>query len=465
MNSQRYYGEELHAYRDPFARDRDRILYSKEYRRLSGKTQVFVAGYDDHARTRLTHTLEVAQIARTISTALNLNENLCEAIALGHDVGHTPFGHMGERTLNLFMNGCDQFKDFNSNLPPDKLGFKHNWQGIRVLTKLEKYKRNYTGLNLTNYTLWGILNHSSLAWKPCEYKVEGICSLRHINNKCKQPSEFQVSFYGQYEQYLRKDAWTIEGCIVACADEIAQRHHDIEDGLEARIIDKDELLETFRKIFNGYLNSTQLQGIEYAHKEGNKSFYLPFFSGLLVDFYVSQFIGDLKNTLETLKSRYSISSNESFERAKQTMSSDLDLPDAISFEPGFLAKDNDFKNFLRCRILNSYLAQSMDGKSNYIMRQSIKAYLTNPQQLPDETIYSLYANLIPGSDWERLNKQSFTEVIGYLRNSLNQDHSKSTVDYRASLLRTICDYIAGMTDQYALQRYELLYGANSFRMI
>ena len=102
----RDYNENQHAFRTRFQRDRDRILYSKEFRRLSGKTQVFVAGFDDHVRTRLTHTLEVAQIANTILRQLGLNELLGEAIALGHDLGHTPFGHIGERTLNYILNGC-----------------------------------------------------------------------------------------------------------------------------------------------------------------------------------------------------------------------------------------------------------------------------------------------------------------------------------------------------------------------
>lgn len=105
-----------HKYRNKFERDRDRILYSKEFRRLSGKTQVFVTGFDDHVRTRLTHTLEVSQITKTICKELKLNEGLGEAIAIGHDIGHTPFGHIGERTLNYIMTGCDDIKGINTNV-------------------------------------------------------------------------------------------------------------------------------------------------------------------------------------------------------------------------------------------------------------------------------------------------------------------------------------------------------------
>ncbi len=153
--------EPEHEFRSKFQRDRDRVLYSKEFRRLSGKTQVFVTSFDDHVRTRLTHTLEVSQSADTIARTLGLNEVLVEAIAYGHDVGHTPFGHAAERTLNSIMNGCRDIYGYNKNLPENTRGFKHNWQSIRGVTELEKISDRYDGLNLTRYTLWGILNHSS----------------------------------------------------------------------------------------------------------------------------------------------------------------------------------------------------------------------------------------------------------------------------------------------------------------
>ena len=121
-------------YRDGFEHDRDRILYSKAFRRLSGKIQVFVSGFDDHIRTRLTHTIEVNQIAKTTGKKLGLNIDLIEAIALGHDIGHTPFGHIGERTLNLILNGCIDVKGFNRIAKSkSNKGFKHNFQGIKIV--------------------------------------------------------------------------------------------------------------------------------------------------------------------------------------------------------------------------------------------------------------------------------------------------------------------------------------------
>ena len=139
--------------RGDFAIDRDRFLYSKAFRRLSDKTQVFFSDEIKDLRTRLTHTLEVNQIAKTIVTSLGCNLDLTEAIALGHDVGHTPFGHIGERTLSLIMNNCEQL----GIVVADKnMGFKHNLQSLRVLCELEG------DLNLPKYTLWGIVNHSGL---------------------------------------------------------------------------------------------------------------------------------------------------------------------------------------------------------------------------------------------------------------------------------------------------------------
>jgi len=148
-NAIRFFNENKHSIRTKFERDRDRILYSKAFRRLSGKTQIFISGYDDHARTRLIHTLEVAQIAKTIGKNLGLDLDLIEAIAIGHDIGHTPFGHAGERALNLIMNNCETLNKFGVKLKDSDKGFKHNFQGVRQVVDIESISNNYKGLNLT----------------------------------------------------------------------------------------------------------------------------------------------------------------------------------------------------------------------------------------------------------------------------------------------------------------------------
>lgn len=181
--------------RTDFQRDRDRILHSKSFRRLKHKTQVFIAPEGDHYRTRLTHTLEVAQIARTIARALSLNEDLTEAIALGHDLGHTPFGHAGERAL---ADACLEI------MPEDKITFEHNEQSVRIVECLEN---NYRGLNLTKEVRDGILNHPS---------------------RCMP--------------------FTLEGKVVRLADKIAYINHDIDDALRGKVITENDLPKELTQI-------------------------------------------------------------------------------------------------------------------------------------------------------------------------------------------------------------------------
>jgi len=180
----REYDEPECEVRTAFQRDRDRIIHSKAFRRLKGKTQVFIAPEGDHYRTRMTHTLEVAQIARTAARALRLNEDLTEAIALGHDLGHTPFGHAGEKVLSALCDG----------------GFRHNEQSLRVVEKLERYRPEYAGLNLTVEVRDGIVHHTG----------------------------DQLPF-------------TLEGQIVRLSDRIAYINHDIDDAIRGGILKEEDL--------------------------------------------------------------------------------------------------------------------------------------------------------------------------------------------------------------------------------
>lgn len=468
--------EEQHPFRDDFERDRDRILYSKEFRRLSGKTQVFITGFDDHLRTRLTHTLEVSQIARTIAKRLDLNVTLSEAIALAHDLGHTPFGHVGERTLNYIMNGCDKIKDFNDNISEDMRGFKHNYQGIRVVTELEKIDKEYDGLNLTQYTLWGILHHSKIKWGKCKNIVETKCNLRHNNNDCNNNTILKLDFYNKYNDYLDDNlAWTFEALVVRWADEIAQRHHDIEDALEAKIINKDELIKKLIDLYWNYFTEEEKIQIEKIKGEEDKTFYLPAISKFIVNFLVTNLVDYTEKIFIDIKSKYSIENDKDFlsckanikldysqeknkkEKETQEEKHDLSIYDLVSYEPSLKKKDDELQKYLANRILNSHLAQRMDGKSNFIIRQLFKAFATNPQQLPDKTILTFYNNYLP-QEVDNLKDKSFEEKVGTLRDRLKKDHFELNDDtYKKYLLRTICDYIAGMTDQYAIEQYKLLY--------
>jgi len=195
----REYPEEEHPYRTAFQRDRDRILHTTAFRRLEYKTQVFVVYEGDYYRTRLTHTLEVAQIGRTIARALGANEDLVEAISLAHDLGHTPFGHAGEETLHELMAGHG--------------GFDHNQQSLRIVEVLEQRYPDFPGLNLTWEVREGILKHES---------------------------EYDRGKATRYEPELRA---TLEGQIVSAADELAYNAHDMDDGLRAGILDPHAVAE------------------------------------------------------------------------------------------------------------------------------------------------------------------------------------------------------------------------------
>ena len=199
----RVHPEPGHPYRGPFQRDRDRIIHCRAFRRLMHKTQVFVAGEGDHFRTRLTHTMEVAQIARTAAVALNLNQDLTEAICLGHDLGHPPFGHAGQAALNRCM--------------ADYGGFEHNLQALRVVDTLEHRYAGFSGLNLCWETREGLLKR---------------CSKR------------QARALGDLgERFIRRRQPSLEAQLANVADEIAYNHHDLDDGLRSGLLDPGALME------------------------------------------------------------------------------------------------------------------------------------------------------------------------------------------------------------------------------
>ena len=208
----RVYPEEASRTRTPFARDRDRIIHAQAFRRLKGKTQVFVAHGGDHFRTRLTHSLEVAQIARSIAYALGLDADLAETIALGHDLGHPPFGHAGEDELSAHMEGFG--------------GFDHNVQTFRVITELERRYPLFNGLNLTWETLEGVIKHNG-----------------PVTGKLMEPAwRPVVDFSAAYD--LELDGWaSAEAQVAAIADDIAYNNHDVDDGLQAELFTVADLAQ------------------------------------------------------------------------------------------------------------------------------------------------------------------------------------------------------------------------------
>ena len=462
---------EEHEYRNKFQRDRDRILYSKEFRRLSGKTQIFVTGSDDNMRTRLTHTLEVAQIAETISDKLGLDSILTRAIAYGHDIGHTPFGHVGERTLNYIMNGCYPYYHYNDQLTDEEKGFKHNLQGVRVACSLEESldQNNHLvkGLNLTTYTLWGIQNHSSLVYKECEYcKRHNEC--RYKNNGKKCDGKLSVGYYKNlpYKADDRED-WTFEGIIVAYADEIAQRHHDIEDGIYAGIINIDHLCDFI--IQNHKLEGKLSEAIKNYKEnkdlqDNNKQEVgIQILSRAIINYYVTEYSEGLEKKVGDIVNKFQINKTGLAGRRAiyDAIRTDKPITKLLGFEDDMKEADSEFHNYLQDHILNSYVAQCMDGKASYIIKQLVKAYLTNPQQLPDKTIISIVDDWYQSYGVEE-NNEPYMTMASKSRERLKSIMNKDDLDIRAILLRRICDFIAGMTDQFAMNCFERLYGTKGY---
>ena len=467
-----------HEFRSDFQRDRDRILYSREFRRLSGKTQVFITGADDHMRTRLTHTLEVAQIAETIAMRLGLDTMLTVAIAYGHDVGHTPFGHIGERTLNHIMNGCFKYYGYNEKdqLEDEYKGFKHNLQGVRVTSYLEDSVDDAKkGLNLTRYTLWGIQNHTKRFYGKCEYcGDEEKCRYKNINNSCD--GKFSVGFYENNIQAYGIDSilddrrdWTFEAIVVSYADEIAQRHHDIEDGIIAGVLKPDLLCDFLlsNTCYPGGMKS-DIQKIQSAYQNGTEplNWVIMRLSRIIINYYVTCYTEALTETVQKLKEELKLDPSNVRWREQiydHALRKGKTITKLFGFKDEEKEADDRLGNYLKDHILLSELAQSMDGKAAYIIKQLVKAYLTNPQQLPDKTICSII------DDWKRMNPEdSETEKIEYMtkesssREKLKELLKRNNTDIKILLLRRICDYIAGMTDRYAMDCFEKLYGIKGY---
>lgn len=454
-----------HPYRSVFSCDRDRVMYCSAFRRLSSKTQVFNSQVADNLRTRLTHTLEVSQIARTISAQLGLDQELTEAISLGHDVGHTPFGHVGERTINKFSIGEDK-RQVNDKITIDekKFGFKHNLQSVRVLTE---YSEN---VKFSNFMLFGVREHSKLFWNKSD----------------------DVKFYEIYEPYCSysKDdvtclAWSFEAYIVKWSDEIAQRHHDIEDAFFQKIIPADDIVnkveplvklindESITHKFNRLRNESN--NLQRRDSITNHSSFAHTLSSFLVDAYVTILIKEFKRVLKHFSNVNKIKNSGDFEKKYTQISVDeirriMKIGDSKIYEV-----DKILGESLKYSILDSYEVQRMDGKGAYIIRKLIRAYTSNPQQLPSE-----YVNRFIKIELVRLfTKEQLEEVVNRINCKLNYGISANLnlwKDYEcrealriiiddadlykstySALIRVIFDYVAGMTDSYASKQYIDLY--------
>jgi len=361
--------------RTPFQRDRDRIIHSTAFRRLAHKTQVFVHHEGDHFRTRLTHTIEVAQIARTLAKGLGLDEDLAEAVALGHDLGHTPFGHTGEDALDSCMAAFG--------------GFDHNAQALRIVTRLERRYAGFDGLNLSYETLEGLAKHNGpildLAGRPFgRYRARGVP---------EAVEQLECTHGLELSRYA-----SLEAQAAAIADDIAYNAHDIDDGLRAGLFD----LEAVRRV--AFVRSL-LDEVEALHPGLERPRVIHELGRRLI----TRFIEDGLVESHARIVRSGVGSLEDVRGAGQAL---------IGFSAEFGTADADIKRFLFASMYRHPHVTRVREKADKIVRRLFAAYMADPAAMPPE--WALKAG-------------------------------------EGVLARSVADYIAGMTDRFAVNESRRLF--------
>jgi dGTPase len=357
----RIHAEESDPRRNPFQRDRDRIIHCNSFRRLEYKTQVFVNHEGDLFRTRLTHSLEVAQIGRALARNLLINEDLVEAICLAHDLGHTPFGHAGQDALNDYMR---------ANLPPEVGGFEHNLQSLRMVDELEERYAEFNGLNLTFETRSGILKH---------------CSLKNAR---------ELGEVGQ--RFIDRTQPSLEAQLANLADEIAYNNHDIDDGLRSGLITLEQL--------------SRVEIFEQHHSEVLQKY--PNLSGKRL---VAETIRRMINTLIRDVTEHTLAQIN--QHGVITPADVANAPVLVAFSPEMRRMQDELKKFLLDNLYRHYKVMRMSVKSRRIIHDLFDAFLDEPRLLP------------PDHRFKDSNRQA----------------------------RGIADYIAGMTDRYAIREHRRIY--------
>jgi dGTPase len=378
--------------RTEYARDRDRIIHSRAFRRLKHKTQVFIPYEGDHFRTRLTHTIEVSQISRSAARALGLNEDLAEAIALGHDLGHTPFGHSGERVLDRLLRESH----------PEAGGFKHNYQSVRVVDRLEK-RYEEPGLNLTHDVREGILKHTT--WKR------------------------SFPFPLDFPEGLRfESGGSLESQLVNWSDEIAQQTHDLEDGLPLAEEDAIEALEISRVV-----RQARPAGRDPAAR---RSALIRGMIGVLT----ADLVENSRALIEAWLEAGGVTTPDEFYGRRDRLPGDL-----VAFSDRGRRFYRELKEFVYRHIIHSFPVSRNDGHARRVITAIYNAYRENPRLLPDYVLHGL------------------REEIGvrFLREIALKDVDREVAETyrtRPGYYRAIADHIAGMTDSYCNAEYRELVG-------
>lgn len=463
---------DLPDYRTIFMRDRDRVMYCTAFKRLAGKTQIYTIGSDDHKKNRLTHSMEVAQIARTIALALDLDEALTEAIALGHDFGHTPFGHAGEQMLHQIMIPKSRYVKYSpffmreaselSNTlvrecaqssviidDNNMFGFKHNIQSVRVASILEDNYRGIhgenIGLNLTNYTLWGMMHHST-----CKYNLD----------------DPYPNFQKQFDDWLviknsDKEAWSFEAYIVKWADDIAQWHHDLEDALRGDALPVKNICDTICQVFHNKLNEEEIKALEsiQAKPRINRKC-IADLSHIVINTLVNDIVETSKSNLdmvlgnvkELFKDKADPEISKILYSQFDNLGLDIKRENVISLSSDI--KYYQFKEMIKGPVHHSRNVERMNEKGKYIIRKLFEAYFSHPQQLPDGCILHFMVDIghYPSID------EASEEGNGIVRTAFEKVMENPPLLYECILMRRICDHIASMTDRYAIKEYNNLYG-------
>lgn len=444
--------------RSEFQRDYERIVHTRAYRRLVDKAQIFTSSKGDHYRTRMTHTLEVAQIARAIAVGLNLNVELTEAIALAHDLGHTPFGHQGERTLDDILKGKIDIIKYTPNTEPNFYGgFKHNFQGVRVANCLEEKYLEFDGIDLSYQVLEGILKHTSTKIKDCL----SCPKKKNCDAKCFDIKEFLKNGNEKYLYLQYPIATTLEGQIVNIADEIAQRSHDLDDSFSSGILNVEKL-QSYLSLQKMQALQTPLNSIEERMrklKEKHREFvdeeearHSQIVSEV-IKFFINDVIEFSKKHMDGFKE------NEFYKKTHR-----FNEP-LIQFSADGQVLCNYLDKIISKKVINSPEVVRFDNKAQMVVKGLFEAYYSNPKLLHKGTLRKIYIEM----------RQITDEVIDFLEGDrdevrkeiekiINTDLSgmelQKQEEYkqkRKILVRAITDYIAGMTDSYAINEYNAIY--------
>ncbi|MEE2691966.1 MAG: deoxyguanosinetriphosphate triphosphohydrolase [Pseudomonadota bacterium] len=368
----RLYAEPESATRTPFQRDRDRVVHSIAFRRLKHKTQVFIYHEGDHYRTRLTHSLEVAQISRSIARTLKLDEDLAECVALAHDLGHPPFGHTGEDVLKECMQAFD--------------GFDHNAQTLRLLTKLERRHAAFEGLNLCWETLEGVVKHNG-----------------PLTGEGAKPLPMAIAEYAKVHDLWLGTHAGLEAQVAAIADDIAYNNHDVDDGLRAGLFSFEEARDL-------PLVGPALRKVSEAHPGAPREILIAEAVSGLIGAMIEDVTAETGRRLSALRPAH----------ADDIRHAGMQI---VDFSPEMQAKVSGLRRFLHENMYRHYKVNRARSQAKRIVRALFDLFFAEPETLPPEWS----ARLRGGDDRRRA--------------------------------RVVCDYIAGMTDRYAMREHERLFGA------